>query len=111
MEADDKDVLALSLAKFGWKTSGDIGRLTDLFDEELRFVHITGHVSSKEEWIEEMRSGRFVYERIESMGASVEMRHDIAVLSGKAVFTVRMGGHRGSYRLQFTENYVRKSGA
>ncbi|RVO69947.1 nuclear transport factor 2 family protein [Sinorhizobium medicae] len=109
-EAGARKILALSLAKFRWKTSGDIGRLGDLFDDDLHFVHITGHVSSKTEWIDELRSGRFVYESIEPKGASVETRGDEAVLTGRAVFTVRMGGHRGVYRLQFTQTYVRKDG-
>ncbi len=110
-DAAEREILALSLAKFRWKTSGHIDRVEDLFDDNLLFVHITGHVSSKKEWIEELRSGRFVYETIEPQSASVELAGDRAVLSGKAVFTVRMGRHRGVYRLQFTETYVQKDGA
>jgi hypothetical protein len=105
------EILALSLAKFRWKTSGEIDRVEELFDDELHFVHITGHVSSKQEWIDELRSGRFVYETIEPKGASVAMKDGEAVLSGRAIFTVRIGRHRGVYRLQFTETYVRKGGA
>lgn len=105
----EDEILALSLAKFGWKTSGQIDRVEDLFDDDLHFVHITGHVSSKAEWMEELRSGRFVYNRIEPRGASVAIEGDKATLKGRAVFTVTMGGHRGQFRLQFTEIYVRRA--
>lgn len=105
----EAEILALSLAKFEWKTSGQIDRLEDLFDDALHFVHITGHVSSKAEWIAELRSRRFVYDRIEPKGATVTVDGDRATLNGKAVFDVTMGRHKGRYRLAFTETYVRRS--
>jgi hypothetical protein len=107
----EQEILALSLEKFHWKTTGQIDRVQELFDDELHFVHITGHVSSKAEWIGELRSGRFVYEHIEPKEASVDVKGDWATLTGKAVFDVAMGRHRGRYRLAFTETYVRKNGA
>ncbi|MCZ8352957.1 MAG: nuclear transport factor 2 family protein [Rhizobium sp.] len=100
--------MALSLAKFEWKTSGQIDRVEDLFDDELHFVHITGHVSSKSEWIDELRSGRFAYEHIEPKDASVTVDHSKVTLTGRAIFTVRMGRHSGQFKLAFTETYVRQ---
>ncbi|NKJ96228.1 DUF4440 domain-containing protein [Rhizobium leguminosarum bv. viciae] len=104
----EEEIIALSLDKFRWKTSRRFDLVEALFDDDLHFVHITGHVSSKREWIEELRSGRFVYNRIEPRGASVAVEGDRATLRGKAVFTVTRGAHRGQYRLAFTEVYVRK---
>ncbi|MGO7201505.1 nuclear transport factor 2 family protein, partial [Rhizobium ruizarguesonis] len=83
----EEEIIALSLEKFRWKTSGRIDLVEALFDDDLHFVHITGHVSSKREWIEELRSGRFVYNRIDPRGASVAVEGDRATLRGKAVFT------------------------
>lgn len=48
-----------------------------------------GHVSSKREWIAELRSSRFVYETIEPKGASVAMKDGEAVLTRRAIFTVQ----------------------
>ena len=104
----EEEILALSLAKFQWKTSGQIDLLEDLFDDALHFVHITGHVSSKAEWIGELRFRHFVYNRIEPRGATVVVVGDTATLKGKAVFDVTMGSHNGQYRLAFIETYVRR---
>jgi hypothetical protein len=108
MKSVEDEILALSLAKFEWKTSGQIDRVEDLFDDDLHFVHITGHVSSKSEWIDELLSGRFAYERIEPQGASVVVEGDKAILTGRAIFTVWMGRHPGQFRLAFTETYIRR---
>jgi hypothetical protein len=44
-------------------------------------------------------------------GATVKrISDDRAVLTGRAVFSVTMGGYKGEYRLAFTEAYVRKNG-
>jgi hypothetical protein len=114
--AQDRDamdqLLQLSLDKVRWKTSGLIDRLEALFDDDLVFVHITGHISSKRQWIAQMRSRRFVYKAIVPQGASVaRVAEDRALLTGKAMFSVTMGGFRCEYRLAFTETDRRRNGA
>jgi len=109
IEAEVRD---LSLRKFGWQVDSDIDPIEDLFDDELEFVHITGHVSSKEEWIDELRSGRFVYERITpKQEAVVRLSGDTATLEGRAAFEVNMRGIRATYDIGYTEVYQRKGGA
>lgn len=103
----EKEILQLSLEKFQWKTTGKFDRLSDLFDDELVFVHITGHITSKEDWINQLKTGRFVYNKIEQKEASVKVYTDTAVLVGKAIFTVNGGS---MYRLVYTEVYARKNG-
>jgi len=107
--AEEEEILRLSLDKFRWKTTRDVDRVEDLFDDELIFVHLTGHVSSKREWIEQMRSGRFLYKRIEPREMTARVYGEAAVLFGKAVFSVQMGGGSGTYDLAFTEVYALKA--
>ena len=106
----DEEIIRLSMDKFRWKTAVDVDRVEDLFDDELVFVHLNGHVTSKRDWIEQMRSGRFVYNRIEPHEMSAKIYGEAAVLFGKATFTVTMGGFKASYDLAFTEVYARKTG-
>lgn len=108
--ASDQDIVRLAQDKFSWKTSGDIDRVEDLFDDDLIFVHLNGQVTTKREWISQMRSGRFVYERITPYELSARVYGQTAVLFGKARFDVRMSGHRGQFELAFTEVYVQKDG-
>ncbi|WP_185963088.1 nuclear transport factor 2 family protein [Flavobacterium gawalongense] len=102
----ETEILNLSQEKFLWKTSGKFDLLADLFDDELVFVHITGHITTKGEWINELKTGRFVYNKIKQKEASVKVYGNTAVLVGKAYFTVNGGS---VYKLVYTEVYTKKN--
>ncbi|MDO7854414.1 nuclear transport factor 2 family protein [Hymenobacter convexus] len=103
------EILNLSQEKFHWKTAGEIDAIEDLFDDELVFIHLNGHFSSKQEWIQELRTGRFVYNAIDLLQASVKVYGNTAVLVGKARFRVTMNGSKGAWTLVYTEVYTRKN--
>jgi len=109
-KAVEKEILQLSQEKFRWKTSGQLDAVADLFDDELVFVHLNGHISSKAEWIQELKTRRFVYNEIDLQQASAKVYGTTAVLVGKATFKVTMHGSRGTYQLVYTEVYTRKNG-
>jgi hypothetical protein len=106
----EAEIIELSSEKFRWKTERQIDLVENLFDEDLVFVHLDGHISSKKEWIDELRSSRFVYNVIEVKDTSARLHGDTAVLVGKAEFTVTMRGFRSTYRLIYTEVYASKQG-
>ena len=108
--ASEQEILTLSTDKFRWKTTGNIDAVADLFDDELVFVHLNGHISSKQEWIAELRAKRFVYNTIALQEAAAKVYGDTAVLVGKARFDVTMSGRKGTYHLVYTEVYTRKNG-
>jgi len=108
--AEETEILNLSMEKFRWKTTGNVDAVADLFDDELVFVHLNGNITSKSEWIAQMRSHRFVYKAIEVEEIpSVKVYDGTAVLVGKAKFKVSMSGFPGSYKLVYTEVYVKKN--
>lgn len=102
----ENEILQLSLEKFRWKTEGKVDELASLFDDELVFIHLTGHTTSKKEWISQMKSGSFVYNKIEQKEASAKIYGTAAVLVGKAKFTVNGGS---VYHLVYTEVYTKKN--
>ncbi|MFV8466717.1 nuclear transport factor 2 family protein [Flavobacterium sp. LB1P62] len=102
----EKEILNLSLEKFRWKTEGDFDAIENLFDDELVFVHITGHITTKKDWMNQLRNGSFVYNKIEQKEASVKVYRDTAVLVGKAKFTINGGS---LYHLVYTEVYTKKN--
>jgi hypothetical protein len=102
------EILHLSQEKFRWKTEGKIDLVEDLFDDELVFIHLNGHFSSKKEWIQELRAKRFVYNSIDLKVASARVYGSTAVLVGKATFKVTMNGSKGTWTLVYTEVYTRK---
>lgn len=104
--ATEEEILQLSLKKFEWKTSGKFDLLAGLFDDELVFVHITGQITTKENWINQLKTKRFVYNKIEQKEASAKVYGTAAVLVGKAKFTVNGGS---VYNLVYTEVYTKKN--
>ncbi|WP_416352066.1 nuclear transport factor 2 family protein [Undibacterium sp. RTI2.2] len=56
--------------------------------------------------MKELKTGRFVYERIDQKEASVKVYGNTAVLVGKATFVVN---GNNIYKLIYTEVYVKKS--
>jgi ketosteroid isomerase-like protein len=102
----ETEILNLSLEKFRWKTEGKIDLVEDLFDDDLVFVHITGHITTKKDWIAQMRSRSFFYNKIELKEHSAKVYGNTAVLVGKAKFTVNGGS---IYNLVYTEVYTTKN--
>lgn len=102
----EKEIYNLSLDKFRWKTEGNFDAIEDLFDDELVFVHITGHITTKKDWMQQMRNKNFVYNKIELKEAFVTSYGENAVLVGKAKFTVNGGN---IYNLVYTEVYTTKN--
>lgn len=105
--ATEQDFLDLSLEKFRWKTACQVDFIEALFDDELVFVHLTGHITTKQSWVDQMRIGSFVYDKIVLHSASAKTYQDTAVVTGKAAFTVNGGS---VYKLVYTEVYARKQG-
>lgn len=105
-QSESAEILRLSQEKFNWKTRGQLDLLADLFDDDLVFIHLTGSVTTKDAWIKELRTKRFVYERIDQKDASVKVYGDTAVLVGKAAFVVNGGS---VYKLIYTEVYTKKN--
>jgi hypothetical protein len=104
-QATEKEIIELSQEKFRWKTTGKFDLLANLFDDELVFIHLTGHVTTKADWISQLKRGTFVYNKIEQKEASAKVYGNTAVLVGRAKFTVNGGS---VYHLIYTEVYTKK---
>jgi hypothetical protein len=104
--AQDK-IRALSEAKWLWASDDQLDRLEDLFDDELVFVHLNGRITSKPEWMNELRARRFVYDHIEPHETSVRAYGDAAVVAARGTFTVN-----GAivFKLVCTEVYAMRGG-
>jgi hypothetical protein len=69
----EKEIVKLSADKYRWYTEKKIDAVEHLYDDDLVFIHITGHISNKKEWIGQMRSGSFVYNQINVKEASAKV--------------------------------------
>jgi hypothetical protein len=98
-----EEIMELSLKKFRWKISGQIDKLAEIVDERFVFVHHNGDTVMKDEWISELKAKALVYQKVEPQDHMVEVYGNLAILVGKAWFTL---GNSIFYRLAYTEVYV-----
>jgi hypothetical protein len=80
--------------------------LDGILDDSFTAQHITGYVSPKAEWLDQIRSGDFVYHSIRDEGTSVDVQDGSATVVSQAVHEVTLYGHRGRYRLRSTRHYT-----
>jgi hypothetical protein len=80
--------------------------LDGILDDSFTAQHITGYVSPKAEWLDQIRSGDFVYHSIRDEGTSVDVQDGSATVVSRAVHEVTLYGHRGRYRLRSTLHYA-----
>jgi hypothetical protein len=98
-----EDIMELSLKKFEWKISWQIDELAEIVDERFLAVNQNGCTTTKDEWISELKSKGLVYQKVEPQDHMVEVYGNMAILVGKAWFTLST---REFYRLAYTEVYV-----
>jgi hypothetical protein len=80
--------------------------LDGILDDSFTAQHITGYVLPKAEWLDQIRSGDFVYHSIRDEGTSVDVQDGSATVVSRAVHEVTLYGHRGRYRLRSTLHYA-----
>jgi hypothetical protein len=80
--------------------------LDGILDDSFTAQHITGYVSPKAEWLDQIRSGDFVYHSIRDEGTSVDVQDGSATVVSRAVHEVTLYGHRGRYRLRSTLHHA-----
>ena len=80
--------------------------LDGILDDSFTARHITGYVSPKAEWLDQIRSGDFVYHSIRDEGTSVDVQDGSATVVSQGVHEVTLYGHRGRYRLRSTLHYA-----
>jgi hypothetical protein len=98
------EIRALSEQQFRWAADGEIDRFADLLDDNLAFVHLTGQISSKAEWVAQLRAGAYGYREMKFVDCDVHVHGNTAVLVGR-VDILAASGH--TWRLAVTEVYVK----
>ncbi len=101
-------LLSLSKAKFKWMVTKNIDSLKSLLDERLQYVHSNGWIQSKQEVLDDLKSGKLVYREVEVEKATVRMYGQTAVVVGKGRFAGEVSKTPFNMELMYTEVYVQK---
>lgn len=108
-QSTEQTVLDLSKKKFAWMTRQSYDSLEAVLDDRLLFVHSNGWTETKEEFIQDIKSGKLRYIEIEVTEATVRMYSGAAIVVGKGKFKVLLDGNELVINLYYTEVYVWKN--
>ncbi len=104
-------VLAAHDARITATIKGDVAALGALMTDDLTYTHSSGVTETKAEFLDGLKTGKYVYRAIEAPGRRVRVHGDSAVVSGPCHIVIEPGGKRTELDLYFSELYVREGGA
>jgi len=99
-------VLALSAKKYQWLIRKQADSLDRVLDEEVQYIHSNGWIQNKHEILEDMRTGKLVYLKVNIKDASVRIYGKAAVVTGTGTFEGTNNGTAFNLDLRYTEVYV-----
>jgi ketosteroid isomerase-like protein len=103
-------VLAAQDERIAATLAADLAALGAMMTDDLSYTHSSGLTETKTEFLEGLRTGKYVYRAIEPQERRVRVHGEAAVVSGSCRIVIEPGGKRTEIRLHFTELYVRQGG-
>jgi len=79
----EKAVLAADDRRYQAMIDADLAALDELCADELSYAHSSGARDTKSEYLEKVRSGYYVYQRIDHPVERVEVVGDAAIVVGR----------------------------
>ena len=89
---DVRAVLAAEDHRYTAMTEGDLPALEELLAPGLSYAHSSGVRDTREEYLAKLRSGYYVYRRIEHPVDRVEVAGDAAIVVGRMTADVDVDG-------------------
>ena len=104
----EKKVLDLSSRKFNWLIEKKYDSLESLMDERLMYVHSNGWVQNKKEVIDDLKTGKLNYVKVNIKDAAARIYDKTAVVTGTGTIDGLIEGKSFVLELRYTEVYVLK---
>jgi ketosteroid isomerase-like protein len=89
---DARAVLAAEDARYAAMTAADLGALDALLAPELSYAHSSGVRDTKDEYLAKLRSGYYVYRRVDHPVERVEVTGDCALVVGRMTADLDVDG-------------------
>ena len=103
-------LLAADSARLKAMVASDAKALDGLFHGDLRFIHSTGVIDSKDSYLEKMRAGS-AYKVAERRDVAVNVRGDVAWLTGGVHLGIQRGTNpRTDLELRYVSVWVQDGG-
>ncbi len=88
----------------------DFEELAALLADDLVYVHTSGEVESKPQFLQRLRSGSLRYRSIEPADVRVRMYGDTAVVTGRSHMAVTNSGSDREFEILYTAVYATNGG-
>jgi hypothetical protein len=104
-----KELLPLEKVRVDTLVKGDLPGLEKFFAADLTYVHSSGALESRTEFLDKLRSGERKYISMEhDPGIAVRSYGDVAILTGSTKVQVIVKGQTQNLHLRFTEAWLRR---
>jgi ketosteroid isomerase-like protein len=107
---DADSVLAAHDKRIALTIAGDLAGLAAMMTDDLTYTHSSAVTETKAEFLDGLRSGKYVYREITPRDRKVRVHGDAAIVSGPCHVVIEPGGKRTELDLYFTELYVKEAG-
>ncbi len=105
----EQSVLDLSRRKFDWLIEKNYDSLKTLLDDKTQYIHSTGWIQSKNEVLDDLKSGKLTYKSVIVKEANARGYGTTSIVTGLATIEGVTDSKPFSLDLRYTEVYV-KSG-
>jgi len=107
----EQAVLAAHDRRIAATIKGDLAGLAAMMTDDLTYTHSSGVEETKAQFLEALKTGKYVYREITPRDRRVRVHGDAAIVSGPCRVVIEPGGKRTELDLYFTELYVKEGGA
>jgi len=102
--ATEQEIKDLSATKWQWMADKNVDKLTTLFDDKSKFVHMSGTWKKNEE-LDIIKTGRIWYKKATVHDVAVETTGDIAILWNRITLEAIVRGSEAKTEFTVTEVY------
>jgi hypothetical protein len=106
----EQELKDLSKAKWQWMADKNVDKLTTLFDDKSKFVHMSGTWKKNEE-LDIIKTGSIWYKKADVHDVAVEVSDDVAILWNRITLEALVRGNEAKTEFTVTEVYHKKGDA
>lgn len=104
----EKYVNDFSVRKNQWLIQKNYDSLNLMLDKRCMYIHSNGWIQSADEVIQDLKSGKLVYNKMEITESQARQYESMVIVTGKGNFEGTVNDKAFSLKLLYTEVYVKR---
>ncbi|GAB3504154.1 hypothetical protein GCM10027341_34080 [Spirosoma knui] len=103
-----QEIVTLSKQKWQWMADKNVEKLSQLFDDESKFVHMSG-TWKKDEELDIIKTGSIWYRKADVHDTAVELFEDTAIIWSRITLEALVRGNEAKTEFTVTEVYKKQA--